>query len=114
MPRPAPSSLAPVKRSPWLRKIPVREGNVYGDRHPVDILRNPKGKNCVESKPEPSSSESESSGSSENGSPPAAKSPKTCSPVPVVNFEVPPVSPTFSEEEIEKGLDNMGLQGAEN
>jgi transposase InsO family protein len=84
MPRPAPSLPVPVRRSSRTRKVPVREGNVYGDRHPVDILRDPKGKARAEPEPQPSSSsESESSGSSENGSPPAAKSPDKHSPVPV-------------------------------
>jgi hypothetical protein len=87
----------------------VREGNVYGGRHPVDILRDPKGKAHTEPEPQPSSPEP--SGSSENSSPPAAETPDKHSPAPKVNFDVPPVSPTSSEEEIEKGLGGMGLQG---
>jgi len=96
-PAPAPGP----RRSGRERKIPKKPGNVYGDRHPVDILRDPTGKKgrcgVQGSVPKPK----------ENLPGPSRQVPGAFQQPPsqVDCVPTPPISPTSSELDIERGLD---------
>ena len=97
MPPPPSPPLGP-RRSQRTRRVPVRPDNVYGDRHPVEILNDPtgrKGRRTIQgSVPRPIENIPGSSRQVPD-LPPAVEDPP-----------LPPISPTESELDIEKGLDN--------
>jgi len=96
VPTPVPSA---PRRPQRTRKVPRREGNIYGEtRHPVDILRDPKNKKgwreAEKSAPKPR----------ENTSQPSQPVPGPSTLPRQESVPLPPISPTSSEEDVERGL----------
>jgi len=96
-----PPALAPGPRqSGRERKVPKKPGNMYSDHHPVDILRDPTGKKgrrgVKGSVPKPK----------ENLPGPSRQVPSAFQqpPAQADRAPTPPISPTSSELDIERGL----------
>ena len=104
--RPPSPPLGP-RRSGRTRKVPAKPDNVYGDRHPVDILRDPTGRKNKQrvrgSTPRKQRDEWEGvSGPSRLIAPDI---PLTDEDNDEDGFPMPQISPTPSERDIERGLD---------
>ena len=93
----SPSPPPAPRQSRREKRVPKKPGNVYGDRHPVEILKDPSGKKggWKVRGPLPSAQE--------NRPGPSRLAPDPPQPV-GVDF-VPPMSPTSSELDVERGLD---------
>jgi hypothetical protein len=86
------------RRSTRIKNLPKKPDNVYGDRHPVDILRDPtgrKGRRTVQG-PVPRTRENVPGPSNI----PEEPRPEDW------DVPLPPISPTESEKEIERGLNS--------
>jgi len=95
---PPPPPSAP-KRPQRTRRVPKKPGNVYGDHHPVDILLDPTGKKGQRKAKETVPERRNVPGPSRI--PGGFQTPEREDPVPV-----PSISPTPSELDIERGLDD--------
>jgi hypothetical protein len=93
----SPSPPPAPRRSRRETKVPKRPGNVYGDRHPVEILKNPTGKKGKRGAKGPKTKE--------NVPGPSRINPDIPQPVWDDPLRTPPISPTSSELDIERGLD---------
>src|ERR1700733_8776843 len=93
-PPPPPQAL---RRSTRQRNIPKRPENVYGDRHPVEILRDPTGRKGRKTTQGPVQKTGENVPGPSNLIPETPEAEDRGVPL-------PPISPTESEREIERGL----------
>ena len=86
---PPPDPLLGPRRSTRETRVPKKPDNVYGDHHPVEILRDPTGrkKKCEVKGPVPKPIEN------------------VPGPSCLIPNKTPPISPTESELDIERGLD---------